>query len=92
MPLSKKDQEFYEEKLGWKSFGILFAATTVVGALLVPIVLYIQDSSNGQTGNWSKNLVINLVVEGFLLGSVVSVVMYLAFKFLLSMGWLPSRH
>jgi hypothetical protein len=40
---------------------------------------------------WSANVVYHLAVIGFLLGTVVSVIMYLGFKFLLSMGWLPSR-
>ncbi len=91
MALSKNDQAFYEEKLGWKSFGYLFVATAIIGALMWPTLLYLQDWSIGQTGSWSLNVAYNLAVIGFLLGTVVAVVMYLAFKFLLSMGWLPSR-
>ena len=91
MALSKQDQAFYEEKLGWKSFGILFGATAIIGAIMWPLLLYIQDWSVGQTGKWSTNVVYDLAVMGFLLGTVVSVVMYLAFKFLLTMGWLPKR-
>jgi hypothetical protein len=91
MALSKQDQAFYEEKLGWKSFGYLFAATTIIGAIMWPLLLYIQDSSVGQTSTWSTNVVFDLAVIGFLLGTVVAVVMYLVFKFFLSMGWLPSR-
>jgi len=91
MALSKQDQAFYEEKLGWKTIGYLFAATTIIGAIICPLFLYIQDWSIGQTSKWSVNVVYDLAVMGFLLGTVVSVVMYLAFKFLLSMGWLPSR-
>jgi len=91
MALSKQDQAFYEEKLGWKSFGYLFGATTIIGAVTWPLLLYIQDSSVGQTSKWSANVIYDLAVMGFLLGTVVAVVMYLAFKFLLAMGWLPSR-
>jgi hypothetical protein len=91
MALSKHDQAFYEEKLGWKSFGFLFGATALIGAIMYPTLLFMQDWSIGQTGKWSGNVVWDLAVMGFLLGSVVAVIMYLAFKFLLSMGWLPAR-
>jgi hypothetical protein len=91
MALSKQDQAFYEEKLSYKYIGYLFASTTVVGAIACPVILYIQDWSDGQTSKWTFHVVSNLATEGFLLGSVVAVVMYLAFKFLLEMGWLPSR-
>jgi hypothetical protein len=91
MALSKHDQAFYEEKLGWKSFGYLFVATAIIGAVMWPTLLYLQDWSIGQTSSWSFNVAYNLAVIGFLLGTVVAVVMYLAFKFLLSMGWLPAR-
>ena len=91
MALSKKDQAFYEEKLGWKSFGYLFASTTLIGTVMCPLLLYVQDWSSGQTGKWSLDVVCNLAVKGLLLGTVVAVVMYLVFKFFLSIGWLPSR-
>ena len=91
MALSKNDQAFYEEKLSYKSFGYLFAATAIIGAVMWPSLLYLQDWSIGQTSKWSVNVVYDLAVMGFLLGTVVAVIMYLAFKFLLSMGWLPSR-
>ena len=91
MALSKQDQAFYEEKLNYKSMGYLFGATTLVGAVAWPLLLYIQDWSAGQASTWSLKVAYNLAVMGFLLGSVVAVVMYLAFKCLLQMGWLPSR-
>ncbi|MCE0522053.1 MAG: hypothetical protein LV480_04005 [Methylacidiphilales bacterium] len=91
MPLSKQDQAFYEEKLGWKSFGFMLLATAIIGAIMWPSLLYLEDWSAGTTSKWSGNVVYHLAVIGFLLGTVVSVVMYLGFKFLLSMGWLPSR-
>jgi hypothetical protein len=91
MALSKRDQAFYEEKLNYKSIGYLFGATTIVGAIACPALMYLQDWLDGQTGTWSANMVYKLAIMGFLLGSVVAVVMYLAFKFLLQLGWLPSR-
>jgi hypothetical protein len=91
MALSKQDQEFYEEKLSVKSTGILMLTTSGVGAIMVPIMLYIQDASAGQAGTWTMKIVLNLAVVGFLIGCLVAVVMYLGFKFLLQMGWLPSR-
>ena len=91
MALSKNDKAFYEEKLNYKSIGYLFGATTLVGAISWPLLLYMQDWSSGDTSIWSTTVVYNLAVMGFLLGSVVAVVMYLAFKGLLQMGWLPSR-
>ncbi len=91
MALSQQDKLFYAEKLGWKSFGILFSATVIIGSIAWPLVIYLQDWSDGQTEKWNGTVVYNLAVMGFLLGTVVSVVMYLAFKFLLEMEWLPSR-
>ncbi len=91
MALSKKDQAFYAEKLNYKSIGYLFGATTIVGAISWPALIYLQDWSMGDTSKWSLNVVYNLAVMGFLLGSVVAVLMYLSFKALLEFGWLPSR-
>jgi uncharacterized membrane protein len=91
MALSKKDQEFYEEKLSTKSVGYLFLYTALVGAITVPVGLYLQDSASGTTSKWSFHMVTTLAVEGVMLGCVVAVIMYLAFKFLLQLGWLPSR-
>ena len=91
MALSPQDKLFYEEKLGWKSFGFLFAETVIIGAIAWPTLLYVQDWSDGQTDKWSVNVAYDLAVIGFLLGSVVSVIMYLIFKFFLEMGWLPKR-
>ena len=91
MPLSKRDQQFYEEKLSLKSTGYLMLSTSAFGAIIVPVGLYIQDAAAGQTSSWTTKIAVNLAVEGFLLGCVVAMVMYLGFKFLLQMGWLPSR-
>jgi hypothetical protein len=91
MALSKQDHAFYEEKLSLKTFGYLFGATVLVGAISWPLLIYIQDLSMGQAADWTLNMAFDLSVMGFLLGSVVAVFMYLFFKFLLEMGWLPSR-
>jgi hypothetical protein len=91
MALSKQDKAFYEEKLGWKSFGFLLGVTALLGAIIFPVMTYLQDLSAGNTSKWSGNIIFNLSVMGVLLGSVVAVVMYLVFKFFLQMEWLPSR-
>jgi hypothetical protein len=88
MALSKQDQAFYEEKLGYKTIYFLFGWTCVTGAVLFPAVTYMQV---GDTKTFTTSVACDLAIEGFLLGSVVAAVLYLAFKFLLSMGWLPSR-
>ena len=91
MALSKQDQAFYEEKLGYKYIGYLFGATSLVGAIAFPALFYLQDWMDGQTGKWSSTVLGNLATEGFLIGCVFAVGMYLLFKFLLQMGWLPHR-
>ena len=91
MALSPQDKAFYEEKLGWKSFGYLFLATVIIGAVAWPLLIYLQDWTNGDTSQWTSTVVIHLATMGFLLGMVVSVVMYLIFKFFLEMEWLPKR-
>jgi hypothetical protein len=87
MALSKRDQEFYEEKLSYKSIGYLFGATCLLGTIMFPLVSYF---SVGEP--MTVNVVYDLAIEGCLLGSVVAFAMYMAFKFLLAMGWLPSRN
>jgi len=91
MSLSKEDQAFYEEKLGVKTFSYLFGATALVGGVMWPLLRYIQDSSSGLSSQWTFNVAFDWSMIGFMVGSMVAVVMYLTFKFLLSMGWLPSR-
>jgi len=90
MALSPQDKAFYEEKLGLKSFGFLLLATAGVGAISWPVLIYLQDSIDGDTSKWSMNVAYNLAVMGFLLGTVVSVILYLLFKFFLEMEWLPK--
>jgi dipeptide/tripeptide permease len=91
MALSKKDQEFYEDKLSVKSAGFLFLYTMLAGAIAMPALIYLLDSQTGGTRTWSFRVVFTLAEEGLMLGCVVAVIMYLAFKALLQMGWLPSR-
>ncbi len=87
MALSKKDQEFYEEKLSYKSVGYLFGTTGLLGAILFPASIYFTFGEP-----FKANIATNLAIEGFLLGVMVAAGMYIAFKFLLAMGWLPARN
>ena len=91
MALSKKDQEFYEDKLSLKWAGYMLLSTAIVGAIGVPVALYLQDLAAGTTNTWSTRVVANLAEMGFMLGIVVAVIMYLGFKLLLQLGWLPAR-
>jgi hypothetical protein len=91
MALSPQDKAFYEEKLQMKSLYILCGATSIMGGLMWPSLIFLQDWSIGQTSMWTANVAFHLFLMGFLLGLVVSVIMYLILKFLLEMGWLPSR-
>jgi hypothetical protein len=91
MALSKKDQAFYEEKLSLKMAGYLLLYTALVGTIGVPAALYLLDVQAGTTSKWSFNQVAALAEMGMMLGCVVGVIMYLAFKLLLQLGWLPSR-
>jgi hypothetical protein len=92
MALSKKDQEFYEEKLSLKMAGYLILYTALLGAVAVPTALYILDFAAGTTGGWSFSRVTAVAEVGAMFGCIIAVVMYLAFKLLLQVGWLPSRH
>ena len=91
MALSPQDQAYYEEKLGVKGFIPFFVATVLIGSVIWPLMLYLMDLSAGSTSAWTGKVVGNLMIMGFMLGSVVSVVMNLIFRFLLWIGWLPSR-
>jgi hypothetical protein len=91
MALSPQDREFYEEKLSMKSFGYVIGSTILLGSVAWPLMNFTQDWSNGLAGRWNGNIVFDFAAIGFLLGLVVSVVLYLGFKFLLEVGWLPSR-
>ena len=91
MALSKEDQAFYEKKLGLNTFGYLFGATVLIGGIMWPLLLYIQDSSSGLASQWTLSVAFDWSMIGLMVGSIVGIFMYLFFKFLLSMGWLPSR-
>ncbi len=91
MALSKLDQDFYEEKLGMRNFYYLLGVTVIMGGVITPLFFYIQDALEGLEARWTLNVVFDWALIGMMLGTIVSVVMYLGFKFLLSMGWLPSR-
>jgi uncharacterized PurR-regulated membrane protein YhhQ (DUF165 family) len=91
MALSPQDKEFYEERLSMKSFGYVAGATICVGTFGFPFLFFVQDWSRGLAGRWTLNVAFDWCALGFLIGSVVAVFMYLFFKFLLEMGWLPAR-
>jgi hypothetical protein len=91
MALSPQDQAYYEEKLAVKGFIPFFVATVLIGAIIWPLMLFLMDWSAGNTSAWTGKVVSNLMTIGFMLGSVVSIVMNLIFRFLLWMGWLPTR-
>jgi hypothetical protein len=91
MPLSPQDQAFYEEKLSMKNLYYLFGATILMGAIVWPALMYLQDASSGLGARWTLSIAFDWSLIGMMLGSVVSVVMFLGFKFLLTMGWLPAR-
>jgi hypothetical protein len=78
--------------LSIKSAGFLFLYTMLVGGLAVPAGIYLLDASNGDTSKWTFRIVVQLSEEGVMFGCMISVIMFLLFKFLLQMGWLPSRH
>jgi len=92
MALSPQDKLFYEEKLGWRGFLYLLIATMVMGALLWPGILYLEDYSSGLAGKWTFVTVRDLAVSGILLGCIVTMIMFALARFYLWMGWLPRRH
>jgi len=91
MALSKQDIDFYEEKLNWRTFGYIFAFTCVLGAIVWPAALYCLDASADQTAAWNFNVAFNDSVMGFMIGSIVTIALYIIFKFFLAMGWMPKR-
>jgi hypothetical protein len=91
MALSKEDKDFYEGKLALNSFGYVFAATTIIGAVGWPVLFYMQDASAGLTARWNFDIAFKWAMMGFMVGTMVSICIYLGFKFLLQMEWLPPR-
>jgi xanthine/uracil permease len=91
MALTPEDRAYYEQKLGWNGYLCLLAATMTVGAIAMPLLLYIQDWSDGETSKWSFTVVRNLVLNGVMLGTIVSLVMFVLARFYLWLGWLPRR-
>ena len=91
MALSPQDEAYYREKLGWKGFVYLFVWTVVIGAVVWPLFLFGQDWLAGQAAHWTLQDVLALAGWGFMLGMIVSVIMYLFFRVFLAQGWLPRR-
>ena len=91
MALTPQDRAFYQEKLGWLGFLYLLIVTVLVGAVMWPALLYLQDYLNGQAGRWNFKIVFNVAISGMLLGCVVSVIMFALARLYLRLGWLPRR-
>jgi len=91
MALTPQDQDYYEEKLGIKGFIPFFAATVFIGSVMWPLLTFMMDWQAGTTSKWSGKVVADMIIIGFMIGSIVSVVMNFFLRFLLWMGWLPSR-
>ena len=91
MPLSPSDKEYYEEKLSLKNTYYLLGITILMGGILWPLFLFLQDLASGLASRWDFSVLFDWAMIGMMLGSVVATVMYLGFKFLLSMEWLPPR-
>jgi hypothetical protein len=91
MALSKQDHDFYEEKLSLGSFVYLTVSTLLIGGIGAPLLFFIQDWQNGEASRWTLSIAFDWAMIGCMLGTVVSIVLYLGFKFLLQMGWLPPR-
>ena len=91
MALSRRTERFYEQRLSMGSFGYVAGATIAAGTIAFPALFFVQDWSHGQAGRWTLSVVFDWGAMGFLIGMTVAVFMYLFFKFLLEMGWLPTR-
>jgi hypothetical protein len=91
MALSVSDKAYYEEKLSLKNFYYLLGVTIIMAGIVWPLLLFVQDALSGLSSRWNLSIAMDWSMIGMMLGTIVSLLMYLGFKFLLSMGWLPSR-
>ena len=91
MALSDRDRAFYQERLGWKGFAYLFGVTVIMGGVLWPTLLFLQDYASGEKSAWNLKVAAELGVSGMVLGSVVALLMFCLARFYLWMGWLPRR-
>jgi hypothetical protein len=91
MALSPQDHTYWEDKLTVMGFLPFFLTTTLIGAIAFPVMLFLMDWSSGSIANWSTHVVVNLMTIGFMFGTILSILMNFIFRFLLWMGWLPSR-
>ncbi len=92
MALTPQDHDYYMDKLTVMGFLPFFFTTSLIGAVALPILAYTMDLSAGSTSSWSTHVFFNLMIIGFMIGTILSMVMNFVFRFLLWMGWLPSRH
>jgi hypothetical protein len=91
MALTPQDHDYYEDKLTVMGFLPFFLTTVLIGTIALPLLAYMMDWSSGSTSSWSGRVVANLMTIGFMLGTILSIIMNFVFRFLLWMGWLPSR-
>jgi hypothetical protein len=91
MPLSPSDKAFYQDKLSLKNLYYVIGVTMLVGGIGTPSLLFVQDWMYGLAGRWTTHIAFDWFLIGIMIGSMVAVLMYLGFKFLLSMEWLPQR-
>jgi hypothetical protein len=91
MALTPEDKAYYRDKLGWKGFVYLFGWTVFIGAVIWPLFLYGQDWLAGQGSRWTIADILILSGSGFVLGMIISIIMYLLFRVFLAQEWLPRR-
>ena len=91
MALSPQDRAYYEEKLNWKGALYLFGVTIAIGAVVWPLLLYLQDWQTPRESLWTQKIVLETSMNGAALGLLVSGIMYTVFRVMLSQGWMPKR-
>jgi hypothetical protein len=91
MALSPQDQAYWKEKLGWKGFGFLLASTMIIGCVIWPLLLFVQDWLRGHAGDWAWSDGLDIAKGNFSLALLVTVIMWFFGWFFYWMRWLPSR-
>ncbi len=87
MALSPQDKLYWQQRLGWKTFFYLWLATIFLGTVAFPLFLYSRGELAGSTSADFQSL----ILSGFFLGSLVTMLIYGIGRFYLHMGWLPPR-
>ncbi len=91
MPLSPQDQAYWKEKLGWKSFLYITAATVGMGCVVWPLVQFILSATSGHASDWTWSLMAQVVVANFFLALLVSTLIWCIGQMYYYMDWLPPR-